>query len=82
MELDVYRRILKHPKTPRAAKWLLGMAIAYAASPIDLIPDFIPVLGHLDDLIVVPALIMLALRLIPKDVVQECRRAASAQGQG
>ena len=75
-ELDFYRRVLRHPRTPRASKALLAAAIAYAVSPVDLIPDFIPVLGHLDDLIVLPLLLWLALRLIPKEVLAECRLAA------
>jgi uncharacterized membrane protein YkvA (DUF1232 family) len=53
--------------------FFLGSAIAYAVSPIDLIPDFIPVVGHLDDVIIVPTLIWIALRLVPKDVIAECR---------
>jgi uncharacterized membrane protein YkvA (DUF1232 family) len=73
-EIEFYRLVLKHPRTPRASRLLLGAAIAYAASPIDLIPDFIPVIGHLDDLIVVPFLIWLATGLIPKDVMTQCRR--------
>ena len=72
-EIELYRLVLRHPRTPRASRLLLGAAIAYAASPIDLIPDFIPVIGHLDDLIIVPLLIRLATRLIPKDVITECR---------
>lgn len=75
-ELAYYRRVLRHPRTPRAAKLLLGAAVAYVVSPIDLIPDFIPALGHLDDLVVLPLLVWLALRLIPKDVLEECRRAS------
>jgi uncharacterized membrane protein YkvA (DUF1232 family) len=59
------------------AKVLIGAAIAYALSPIDLIPDFIPVIGHLDDLIIVPLLVYMALKLVPKDVVEECRAAVS-----
>lgn len=76
-ELEVYRLLLKHPRTPRASRWLLAAAIAYAVSPIDLIPDFIPVIGHLDDLVILPVLIWLALRLIPAEVVAECRRTVA-----
>ncbi len=57
----------------------LAAVAAYAFSPIDLIPDFIPVLGYLDDLILVPAGIALALRLIPPDVLAECRERAQAR---
>ena len=75
--------MLKHPLTPRASRVFLGAAIAYAVSPIDLIPDFIPVIGLLDDVIVLPALIWLALRLIPRDVIADCRnrQKESASGQ-
>jgi uncharacterized membrane protein YkvA (DUF1232 family) len=72
-ELAVYRLVLKHPQTPLMAKLLLGCAIGYALLPFDLIPDFIPVIGHLDDLIIVPGLVILALWLIPQEVVAECR---------
>ncbi len=75
-EVAFYRRVLKHPRTPRAARILLGAAIAYAVSPIDLIPDFIPVLGHLDDALILPILVWLAVRLIPKDVIAACRHGA------
>jgi uncharacterized membrane protein YkvA (DUF1232 family) len=73
-ELAFYRRVLKHPRTPRSARLLLGFAVAYAASPIDLIPDFIPVVGYLDDLLILPLVIWISLRLIPKTVIMECRQ--------
>ena len=62
--------------TPFPAKAVIAVTIAYAVSPIDLIPDFIPVLGQLDDLVFVPALIVLALRMIPPEVAARCRREA------
>ncbi|MBI3621548.1 MAG: DUF1232 domain-containing protein [Nitrospirae bacterium] len=78
-ELKFYRLVLSHDRTPRLARWLLGMAVAYALSPVDLIPDVIPVIGHLDDVVIVPLLIMIAVQLIPKDVIEECRvKAGSA----
>lgn len=73
-ELAVYRYALQHPATPRLAKWLLGAAIGYVLMPFDLIPDFIPVIGHLDDLVIVPLLVVLALKLIPATVMAECRQ--------
>jgi uncharacterized membrane protein YkvA (DUF1232 family) len=72
-ELGYYRRLLSHPRTPRATRVLLGAAIAYFLSPIDLIPDFVPVLGQMDDLLILPGLIWLALRYVPADVKAECR---------
>ena len=75
-EFRVYRLILKHGRTPRATRLLLGAAVAYALSPVDLIPDWIPVLGHIDDVLVVPALVWLSLRFVPADVVAECRAQA------
>lgn len=59
---------LKDTKTPAAAKVFAALTIAYALSPIDLIPDFIPVLGYLDDLLILPALVALTIRFIPKPV--------------
>lgn len=73
-ELRVYRLVLSDPRTPRLAKWLLGLAVGYALSPIDLIPDFIPVLGHLDDVLIVPLLLILAMKFIPSEVVEDCRK--------
>lgn len=73
----------RHPATPWYAKLLATGIAAYAFSPIDLIPDFIPVLGLLDDLILLPLGIALAIKLIPQDVMTECRaRAAQAFKDG
>jgi uncharacterized membrane protein YkvA (DUF1232 family) len=63
----------KHPGTPLLAKALCIFVVAYALSPIDLIPDFIPVLGYVDDVLLLPALIWLAVRMIPEAVLAECR---------
>lgn len=65
------------PRTPWLAKVLIVCVIAYALSPLDLIPDFIPVLGQLDDLILLPIGIMLVIRLIPSVVWMECREQAT-----
>ena len=67
------------PRVPRSAKWLAAAAVAYAVSPIDLIPDFIPVIGHLDDLIIVPALAWLALKQINPELLAELRRRAVSE---
>ena len=72
-ELQVYRLVLADRRTPRLARWLLGGALAYLISPMDLIPDFLPGIGHLDDAVIVPGMIYLALRIIPPQVVAEAR---------
>jgi uncharacterized membrane protein YkvA (DUF1232 family) len=66
-----------HPRTPWGAKALGVFVVAYALSPIDLIPDFIPVLGYLDDLILLPVLIWMTVRMLPADVLTECRHQAA-----
>ncbi len=63
----------KHPRTPWYAKVLAGLIIGYVLSPIDLIPDFIPVVGYLDDLILVPLGVALLIKIIPRDILEECR---------
>jgi len=69
----------RDPRTPWLAKLVVGLVVAYALSPIDLIPDFIPVLGYLDDALLLPLGIWLAIRLLPAEVLAECRaRAAQA----
>lgn len=70
----------RDPRTPWLARLMVAIVVAYALSPIDLIPDFIPVLGYLDDLILLPLGIWLALKLIPEQVMADARaRAAQAQ---
>jgi len=70
----------KDPRTPWYAKAVAFLTIAYAFSPIDLIPDFIPILGYLDDLFIVPAGIALAIRLIPAEVLTEARDKVATSG--
>lgn len=67
---------LKEKETPWYAKLLAAVTVVYALSPVDLIPDFIPVLGYLDDLLILPALIALTVRCIPPDVFAACRTRA------
>ena len=69
----------KDPRTPWYAKVWSGFVVAYAFSPIDLIPDFIPIVGYLDDLILVPIGIAVAMRLIPQTVLTECQEKAAAR---
>ena len=66
----------KDPRTPLHAKFFAACVVAYAFSPIDIIPDFIPVLGYLDDVILVPLGIIIAIKMIPSDVMDECRERA------
>lgn len=65
--------IFKHPKTPDYVKIINLLTVIYVLSPIDLIPDFIPILGYIDDLVIVPAAILLSLKLTPKEIIEECR---------
>lgn len=69
---------LKNKETPVIAKIFAGITVAYALSPIDLVPDFIPVLGYLDDVILLPALIALTIRFIPSDIMADSRESAEA----
>jgi uncharacterized membrane protein YkvA (DUF1232 family) len=67
---------VRHPDTPWYARLLVGAIVAYALSPIDLIPDFVPILGYLDDLVLIPIGIGLAIKIIPPSVLAECRAKA------
>jgi uncharacterized membrane protein YkvA (DUF1232 family) len=70
---------MRDPRTPWVARLLAGVVVAYAFSPIDLIPDPIPVLGYLDDLLLIPLGIALVLKLIPAEVMEECRQHAQQE---
>ncbi len=76
-ELKVYRLVLEDRRTPTLAKIMLSLAVGYLLLPFDLIPDFIPVIGHLDDAVVVPALVVAAVKMIPREVLAEARLKAN-----
>ncbi len=78
-ELHALYLVCFDPRVPRLVRWWVILVVGYAFSPIDLIPDPIPVLGYLDDLVLVPAGIALALALIPPEVLADCRAQAHAR---
>ena len=80
LKLETYALYLAYrdPRVPWYAKVLAAAVVAYAFSPVDLIPDFVPVLGYLDDLLIVPLGVALALKMIPQDVLDRCRERARA----
>lgn len=80
LQLRVHNLIMRHAETPIQSKILLGLALGYAISPIGLIPDFIPIIGYVDDIIIVPILMVLAVRMVPPSVVEDCRRRAIRTG--
>jgi len=73
-ELQTYRAVIRHPRTPLLGRCCLAVAILYAALSFDLIPDFLPIVGHLDDVIVIPLLFAAAAYFVPQEVITECRR--------
>ena len=73
---------LRHPDTPWTAKVLAALTVGYALSPIDFIPDFIPVIGYLDDLLLLPLLVAATLRLVPPEVMAECRQKSEGMWAG
>lgn len=79
-EIKFYQVVFKDARMPKLSKFFLGLAIAYALNPIDLIPDFIPIFGYLDDLIIIPVLILIAVKLIPKELLEEHKRENQGVG--
>lgn len=75
-ELNVYRRVLQDERTPFLPKLLLGAAVGYLLLPFDLIPDFIPIIGQVDDVLIVPGMVVLALRFIPQEIIEDNREKA------
>ncbi|MFZ3073474.1 MAG: DUF1232 domain-containing protein [Thermodesulfobacteriota bacterium] len=78
-ELKTYRLVISDKRTPRLAKLTLALAIGYAMMPFDIIPDFIPIIGHMDDAVLIPLLIIIALKMIPKEVMEDCRKKAGEE---
>lgn len=76
-EFNFYRRLQQHPQTPKLAKALLWLAIGYLLMPFDLIPDFLPIIGQLDELVIIPILLYWALKLTPPDIIAACKTEAS-----
>lgn len=78
-KIQVLAKALKHPACPWYAKVVIGFTLAMALSPIDLIPDFIPVLGYLDDLLLIPVGIAIAYALIPREIIQQAEEEVKQQ---
>lgn len=79
-EIRYYQTLIRDRRTPRMARWCLAAAVAYLLMPFDLIPDVIPVLGQLDDAVIVPLLVWLGLRLIPRQLKREIRARIAGAG--
>jgi len=85
LQIDLYALYwaYRDPRTPFRAKAFIWLVVAYAASPIDLIPDFIPVLGYLDDLLLLPIAISLVSKMIPEEIMTDCKaRSHQEYGRG
>lgn len=74
-EFAFYKRLQQHPQTPWLARALLWLAIGYLLMPFDLIPDFLPVIGQLDEVVIIPLLLYAAVKLTPPAVISACRDA-------
>ncbi len=75
-QMTFYRLLLRDRRTPTSSKILLGAALGYAIWPLGLVPDFIPVIGYVDDIVIVPTLVCIAVRRVPNHVVEACRQKA------
>ena len=73
-QMRFYRLLLRDSRTPTSSKILLGAALGYAVWPLGLVPDFIPVVGYVDDIVIVPTLVCIALRRVPSHVIDSCRQ--------
>lgn len=80
-DLKLYRYVLADRRTPRITKILFGAAIGYAISPIDILPDVIPFIGQIDDLMVIPVIIWIGMRFVPKEVVDDFRAKTTNQAR-
>ena len=72
-EFEFYKRLQQHPQTPKLAKALLWLAVGYLLMPFDLIPDFLPIIGQLDELVIIPLLLYWALKLTPPEIILACK---------
>ena len=78
-ELKVYRLMMRDSRTPTGSKILLGAALGYAIWPLGIVPDFIPIVGYVDDVIIVPVLVFMAVRRVPREVIDDCRHQVSIE---
>lgn len=81
-EVYFYKLISEDKRVPKISKIFISSAIFYFLLPFDLIPDFIPVIGHIDDLIIIPLLIYVAVKFVPADVMREARQKAESRRRG
>ncbi len=78
-ERKVYQLVLKDECTPKLGALFLGLGLFYLLMPLDLIPDWIPVLGYLDDVIIIPILVGAAIKIIPKEIIEDCRQKVASE---
>ena len=79
--LKLIELVAKDEQLPKAARWMAGATVAYALSPLDLIPDFIPILGQLDDLLILPVMVFITIRLIPEEILERNKEKAKKENE-